>query len=234
MPDNRKLSVLSQMANANTNLRNSPMRYMDHSSFLAGTPLEYGEKYRSHEPKYKRSNYDAWGLVDPDRPEEVYLAEWDLKNPENLKTLAHEGNHSKQVIARKNKHLPDLSHNIIDSVKYLMESNPQFLRDYLGHDSDKRQFQDIDVESMKELLSQDEIGSRLQAIEAMSPKGQMIEKSRYANDLFGSGEEVDKYLRAMVPEGFINSRSADSFRPAKPESKPWPGPLELLRGMIQK
>ena len=219
-----KLSILSQLANEDTNLHNAPMRYMDHSSYLAGTPFEYAAKYHPDEDPLK---YDAHGLVDEARPDEVYLADYDLSKAEAMKVLPHEGTHSKQTIARNTKGLPDLTPDLIESVKYLMEANPEFLRDFLGHSEDKRSFQDIN--NFDELLDQREIMARLQAIEAMSPKGQMIEKSKYTDDLFGSGEEIDKYLRATVPEGFINSRSVDSFRPAKPKSKPWPGPLELFR-----
>lgn len=232
---NPKLSALAQLANKDTNLRNAPMRYMDHASFLAGTPLEYGEKYHSREPNYDKSEYDAWGLVDKKRPKEVYLSEWDFSNPENLKTLAHEGTHSKQVIARNKTGLKEISPDLMDSIKYLMESNPKFLREYLGHDSDTRSFKDITDKSMEELLSSDEVMSRLQAIEAMSPKGQMLEKSKYANDLFGSEQSVDDYLAATNPEGYIRANQSRTFReiPNQTTANPNKGVLEILKGLIK-
>jgi len=209
------LYKLANQAPENTNLRETPMRYMDQSSRYAGTPP---------------AEWDAWGGVDPDLANLVYI---DKSDNDWMKTLAHEGSHSKQLIANKRKALPELSQDLIDNIAVMLETNPKFLREYLGHSSDQREFKDIN--NLKELLSREEVTARLKAIEAMSPKGQMLEKSPYASDLFHGEDDIENYLSATIPEGYLRNNQSKTFRkiPNQTTANPNKGVLEMLKGLLK-
>lgn len=217
--DNKVGELLKRFVPVNgTNLSETPMRYMDHTSRYAGEP----------DPKD-----NAWGTVRRSDPTNVRISS-DQPYEEWLRNMAHEGAHSKLLVANNKRRLPEIDPELRDNIRYLLETDPKFLKEYLSHESEFRPFDKIPMDELDDRLGSEEIPAYLQAIEAMLPKGQMLEKSGYAKDLFHSDEQVDRYLRAVHPEGFINNRSADSFRPVKPKSKPWPGPLELFREMFQK
>ena len=110
--------------NDDTNLGDNPYRYLHRSAIYAGQP-----------PK----SLDAWGGVDPELPHLVYI---DKEQPydEFLKTLSHEGFHSKDEILG---HLKDLPLSFKDNIDFILATNPEFLREYLGHKSDTRRYEDL-------------------------------------------------------------------------------------------
>ena len=180
-----------------TNLGESPMRYMDHSSRYAGEPP---------------ASWNAWGGVDSALPHLVNISS-DQSYEEWLKTLAHEGTHSKLTIANGKKAIPELTQELRDNVDYLLESDPEFLREYMSHASEVRPYKDIPKEELDERLMERELPAYLQSIEARMPKGQTIEKSKWAKDLFPSEDSIDKYLSKVLPEGYLRNNQSNTFKP---------------------
>jgi hypothetical protein len=211
-----RLSTLLGQTPANTNLRNTPNRYLDNASKFAGAPP---------------NEWDAWGGVDPELPNLVYI---DKSDPDWPKTMAHEGTHSKQILAGKKQALPELSDDFVDNISQLLEADPEFLRQFLGHRSDKRKYKDIN--NLDELTSRPEIIARLQAMEAMGPKGQMLEKSKFGKEIFPSEVLIDNYLSATIPEGYIRNNQSNTFRktPNQTTANPNKGVLEMLKGLFSK
>lgn len=180
-----------------TNLNETPMRYMDHSSRYAGEPS---------------ADWDAWGAVPLSNPDQVYISP-DQSYEEWLRTLAHEGTHSKLLIANGKKAIPELTQELRDNVDYLLESNPEFLKTYLAHESEVRPYRDIPRKELNDRLMESEIPAYLQSIEARMPKGQTIEKSKWAKDLFLTEDSIDKYLSKVIPEGYLRNNQSNTFKP---------------------
>jgi hypothetical protein len=45
------------------------------------------------------------------------------------------------------------------------------------------------------------------------PKGQTIEKSKWAKDLFPTEDSIDKYLSKVLPEGYLRNNQSNTFKP---------------------
>lgn len=189
--DTLKLYELSKLTPRGTNLAENPRRYSDPASQYSGPVPDRRGK----------------GLVYDDKPLEVYLSDINLANRSAAKTLAHEGTHSKLLSNTQRKALKEgyLPTKLRENILELMSSNPEFLQDYVG-DTKGAGYNDLSYDGLSYLTSDDEITARLNAMEALSPKGSTLEKSKYGKQLFGKDNEfLDQYLTAVIPEGYIRN-----------------------------
>jgi hypothetical protein len=100
-----------------------------------------------------------------------------------------------------------------------MEVDPTFLKEYGGHESTHKPYEQLTAQDLEEMLLADEVKARLQAIEARSPKGTMFENSKYGKELFNSEKQIREYLDAVIPEGYIRNDTS-SFKPLKEKRSP--------------
>ena len=188
-----RLAEMAREADPSTNLFETPLRYSSPTSVYAGTPESIGIQ-------------DAAGAVLEKRPSEVYLqSDW-IADPRAANVLAHEGTHSKML----SKGIRKAPESIKPALMELLKNDPEFFAQYTGF---KAPYSKVKPEDMAYFLSDDEILARLSAIDAGLPKGTTLEKSRYGPSLFKARDSLDDYLRTIIPEGYLSTRSTRSFRP---------------------
>lgn len=196
-----RVAEMAREADPNTNLYETPIRYSDPRSVYAGSPEIKGEM-------------QALGGVWPKEPTKVYLKNDWIGDPKAAGTLAHEGTHSKLLLAGKNR---TLDPNLKARVKKALADNPTFWEAYTGQ---KRMIplENLSPEDRDYLLSDDEMAARIASMESRQPKGQMIEKGPYSKTLFGEhGEGINDYLNVAIPEGYM--RNDRGFTPIKNQTR---------------
>lgn len=190
-----RIAEMAREADPSTNLYETPLRYSDPHSVYAGTPASRGEE-------------TALGGVWPSDPANVYLKNDWIADPRAAGTLAHEGTHSKLLLAGKDRTLPT---TLRTRVTQALKDDPAFWEAYTGQ---KRMIplENLSKEDRDYILSDDEMAARIASIESRQPKGQLIEKGPYAKTLFGDNEEeINSYLNKAIPEGYL--RNSRGFTP---------------------
>ena len=171
-----------------TNLRENPNRYIDPKAFRIFNQLPSG----------------VLGETNIEDPRMVTLANGNFGVERGAdRTLAHEGTHSKLMLdelRRGDKKPPSLPRSVRERVLDLLE-DPEFFNEYAGQ---KLTLSDASPDYVNYIMDSDEVLARLQAMEAIGPKGSTIEKSRFGKQLFGDDmEQLDPYLTEAIPEGYI-------------------------------
>lgn len=180
---------LAKRTKPGTNLRENARRYLDPRAFRISKALPEGVLGETE-------------LLDPRM---VALANGSFGSDINAdRTLAHEGTHSKLLLdelRRKDKKAPSLPRELRERI-YDLLSKPEFFKEYTGREN--LTSSDVSPEYMNYVMDSDEVLARLQAMEAISPKGSTIEKSRFGKQIFGEDmQDLDAYLQEAIPEGYL-------------------------------